>query len=121
MRTGSAGAGASTAAKSGASATVLSGWLSLEPSRYRALALSISCQLSRYARLISSTVALCGRLMVLEMLPDTNGWAAAIMRMWASGARKRWPVLPHLLAQSKTGRCSGLRWGAPSTVMVPQT
>ena len=32
-----------------------------------------------------------------------NGWAAAIMRMCDSADRKRWPVLPHLLAQSKTG------------------
>ncbi len=36
-----------SASGSRASATLLSGWLSLEPSRYRALALSISCQLSR--------------------------------------------------------------------------
>ncbi len=36
-----------SASRSGASATVLSGWLSFEPSRYRALALSISCQLEQ--------------------------------------------------------------------------
>ncbi len=33
---------------------------------------------------------------------------------------KRVPFLPHLLAVSKTGRCSGFRSGAPSTVIVPQ-
>ena len=82
---------------------MLSGWLSLEPSRYRALALSISCQLSRYAFFTSSTVASCGMLIVFEIAPETNGWAAAIMRMCDSAARKRWPILPHLLAQSKTG------------------
>ena len=59
-------------------------------------------------------------LMVLEMAPEMNGWAAAIMRMCASAAMKRLPFLPQRLAQSKTGRCSGLRCGAPSMVMVPQ-
>ena len=49
-----------------------------------------------------------------------NGWAAAIMRMWPRWWMKRVPILPHLLAQSKTGRCSSLRCGAPSTVIVPQ-
>ncbi len=82
---------------------VLSGWLSLEPSRYKALALIISCQLSRYACLTSSTEASCGILIVFEIAPLMNGWAAAIMRMWDSADRKRLPVLPHLLAQSKMG------------------
>ena len=59
-------------------------------------------------------------LMVLLIAPDRKGWAAAIMRMWAAIAMKRWPLRPHRLAQSKTDRCSGLRKGAPSTVMVPQ-
>ena len=34
-------------AGSALSATEFNGWLSLEPSRYKALALSMSCQLSR--------------------------------------------------------------------------
>ena len=42
-------------------------------------------------------------LIVLEIAPEMNGWAAAIMRMCDSADRKRWPSLPHLLAQSKTG------------------
>ena len=65
-------------------------------------------------------VASCGMLIVLEIAPEMNGWAAAIMRMCASVERKRLPFLPQWLAQSKTGRCSGFRCGAPSTVMVPQ-
>ena len=35
-----------------------------------------------------------------------NGCAAAIMRMWLSTDRKRLPLRPQGLAQSKTGRCS---------------
>ncbi len=31
------------------------------------------------------------------------------------------PILPQGVAQSNTGRCSGLRCGAPSRVMAPQT
>ena len=65
---------------------------------------------------MSSIVASLGRLIVLEIAPEMNGWAAAIMRMWPSTWMKRLPVLPHLLAQSKTGRCSSLRCGAPSMV-----
>ena len=109
------------ASRSGASAMVLSGWLSFEPSRYSALALSISCQLSWYALLTSSMVASWGILIVLEMAPETNGWAAAIIRMWRFRRQERCPILPHLLAQSKIGKCSGRRCGAPSTVIVPQT
>ena len=60
-------------------------------------------------------------LIVLEIAPDTNGWAAAIIRICDSAERNRWPSFPQRLAQSKTGRCSGLRCGAPSTVIVPQT
>ena len=59
-------------------------------------------------------------LMVLEMAPETNGWAAAIMWIWAATDRKRFPSLPHGLAQSKTGRCSSFNPGAPSSVMAPQ-
>src|SRR5690606_24747994 len=52
-------------------------------------------------------------LMVLEMAPEMNGCAAAIMRMWLSTDRNRLPRRPHGLAQSKTGRCSGLRCANP--------
>ncbi len=69
---------------------------------------------------MSSTLASLGRLMVLLMAPEMNGWAAAIMRMCPWGAMNRLPYFPHLLAQSNTGRCSVLRCGAPSTVCLPQ-
>ena len=69
---------------------------------------------------MSSTVASLGRLIVLVIAPEMNGWAAAIIADVASAEMNRLPVLPHLLAQSKTGRCSGFRCGAPSTVMLPQ-
>ena len=65
-------------------------------------------------------VASFGMLMVLLMAPEMNGWAAAIITMCASVEMKRLPFLPQRLAQSKTGRCSGFRCGAPSTVIVPQ-
>ncbi|MNC96717.1 hypothetical protein D3C83_141670 [compost metagenome] len=60
-------------------------------------------------------------LMVLEIAPEMNGCAAAIMRMWLSTERKRLPVRPVGEAQSKTGKCSSLSPGAPSTVIAPQT
>jgi hypothetical protein len=50
----------------------------------------------------SSTVASFGKLTVFEMAPDKKGCAAAIIRMWDIGARKRLPVLPQRLAQSNT-------------------
>ena len=59
-------------------------------------------------------------LIVLEIAPEMKGWAAAIMRMWLSTDKERLPILPHGLAQSKTGRCSSFRCGAPSSVMAPQ-
>ena len=90
-------------AASGESATEFSGWLSFDPSRYRAFALVISCQLSQYAFFTSSTVASFGMLIVLEIAPLMNGWAAAIIRMCDSHGRNRWPRLPHLFAQSNTG------------------
>ena len=65
----------------------------------------------------SSTVASLGMLIVLLIAPEMNGCAAAIMRMWRLGAMKRLPIWPQRLAQSKTGRCSSRRCGAPSTVM----
>ncbi len=54
-----------------------------------------------------------------EELARTD-FGAAIIRMWPFEAMNRVPVVPQRLAQSKTGRCSGSRWGAPSTVWVPQ-
>ncbi len=68
----------------------------------------------------SSTVAAFGMLMVFEIAPEMKGWAAAIIRMWLSTDNERRPVRPHGLAQSKTGRCSGFRCGAPSKVIAPQ-
>ena len=41
---------------------------------------------------ISSTVAVSGRFTVLEIAPDRNGWAAAIIRTWPIGARARAPI-----------------------------
>ena len=41
---------------------------------------------------ISSTVAVSGRLTVLEMAPERNGWAAAIIRTCAIGLRARAPM-----------------------------
>ena len=46
---------------------------------------------------MSSMVADSGRLTVLEMAPDRNGWAAAIIRTWPIGAIARSPM-----AQSNT-------------------
>ena len=39
---------------------------------------------------------------LLDIDPEINGWATAIIFMCASGAMKRLPFLPHLFAQSKT-------------------
>ncbi len=46
---------------------------------------------------MSSIVADSGRLTVLEIAPDRNGWVAAIMRTWPIGAIARSPI-----AQSNT-------------------
>ena len=43
-------------------------------------------------------------LMVLLMAPLMKGWAAAIIRMWEDALRKRLPIRPQGLAQSKTGQ-----------------
>jgi hypothetical protein len=48
-------------------------------------------------------------LMVLEMAPEMKGWAAAIMRIWLSTERKRLPMRPQGLAQSKMEICFSLR------------
>ena len=44
-----------------------------------------------------------GMLIVFEIAPLMNGWAAAIMRMCASTAMYRCPIRPHRFAQSKIG------------------
>ena len=44
-----------------------------------------------------------------------NGWAAAIIWMWPMWWMERVPFIGRN-AQSKTGRCSGFRSGAPSMV-----
>ena len=50
-------------------------------------------------------------LTVFEMAPEMNGWAAAIMRMWAFQGIEPRAVGAAWKAQSKTGRCSGFRSG----------
>ena len=42
-------------------------------------------------------------LIVFEIAPETNGCAAAIMRMWLSTESERLPMRPQALAQSNTG------------------
>src|SRR4030067_641519 len=64
-------------------------------------------------RSTSSTVASCGRLTVLLIAPERNGCTAAIMRTWPMGSMKRVPWGPQRLAQSNTGRGSGLTPRAP--------
>src|SRR5271166_2925873 len=59
-------------------------------------------------------------LIVFEIAPEMKGCTAAIMRMWLSTDKARLPVRPHGLAQSNTERCSGFRYGAPSSVIAPQ-
>ena len=46
---------------------------------------------------MSSTVAVSGRFTVLEIAPDRNGWAAAIIRTCPIGLIDRSPI-----AQSNT-------------------
>ena len=64
---------------------------------------------------MSSTVDCSGMLTVLEIAPLKNGWAAAIMRMWAFQGIDRVPFRG-VKAQSNTGRCSSFKPGAPSMV-----
>ncbi len=64
---------------------------------------------------MSAGVVSRGMLTVLEIAPDRNGWAAAIIRTWARQAIERVP-LRGWNAQSKTGRCSVFRSAAPSIV-----
>ncbi len=61
---------------------------------------------------MSSGVLSLGMLTVLEIAPERNGWAAAIIRTWARQGMNRVP-LAGWNAQSKTGRCSGLQVGRP--------
>ncbi len=67
--------------------------------------------------MMSSTVDSSGMLMVFEIAPEMNGCTAAIMRTWPMWWMKRLPFCGRKL-QSKTGRCSGFRAGAPSMVPV---
>ena len=60
---------------------------------------------------MSSTVAVCGRLTVLEIAPERNGWTAPIILMWPMCEIARSPT-----ATSNTGRCSAARPGAPTIV-----
>ena len=60
-------------------------------------------------------------LIVLEIAPEIKGCAAAIILIWLSTDKNLLPILPHTFAQSKTLRCSSFRWGAPSSVIDPQT
>ena len=64
---------------------------------------------------MSAGVVSRGMLTVLEIAPERNGWAAAIILTCACQAMLRSPSRG-LKAQSKTGRCSLLRPGAPSIV-----
>ena len=58
--------------------------------------------------------------MVLEIAPEMNGWAAAIILTCASHAIDLFPYFPHGVAQSNTERCSSFRPGAPSMVLYPK-
>ena len=69
---------------------------------------------------MSSTVASGGRLTVLEIAPERNGWTAAIIRTWPMAPMERVPPTA-LNAQSKTGRCLGSSPGAPSIVPFSST
>ena len=75
---------------------------------------------SRQQQKVNRRVESAAQACASEMAPEMNGWAAAIILMCPAGAMNRLPVGPHVLAQSKTGRCSSFRHGAPSMVCVPQ-
>ena len=60
---------------------------------------------------MSSTVAVAGMFTVLLIAPLTNGWIAAIIRMWP-----RWLMARSPTAVSNTGRCSAESPGAPRIV-----
>src|ERR1700676_3979528 len=70
---------------------------------------------SRYACEISSIVDSSGILIVLEMAPERNGCAAAII-FTCPVQLIDLPPPAGASEQSNTGRCSAFRYGAPSTV-----
>ena len=45
-----------------------------------------------------------GMLIVFEIAPEMNGWAAAIIRMWPVWWMNRSPCFPLRFAVSNTGR-----------------
>src|SRR5215510_4960833 len=102
---------ASSASRSGPSAMVLSGWLSFEPSRYSALAFSISCHDSRYACLTSSTLASCGILIVFDRAPQKKGGAGATRGGWGPAEGEGVAVLPPFGGAGKGGWGPGLGGG----------
>ncbi len=65
---------------------------------------------------MSSTVAVCGMLTVLEIAPERNGWTAPIILMWPACEIARSPT-----ATSNTDRCSPFRPGAPTIVPCSAT
>ena len=65
---------------------------------------------------MSSTVAVCGMLTVLEIAPERNGWTAPIILMWPACEIARSPT-----ATSNTGRCSSASPGAPTIVPCSAT
>jgi len=60
---------------------------------------------------MSSTVAVLGRLTVLEIAPEMNGWTAPIILMWPM-----WLIAREPTATSNTSRCSSLTPGASTIV-----
>ena len=54
-------------------------------------------------------------LIVLEIAPEMNGWAAAIIRTWACQSMDLLPCLPHGVAQSNTAKCSSFSRGPLDT------
>src|SRR5260370_36858109 len=80
-----------------------------------ATAFSPTFQDSMYAFEMSSTVDSSGMLMVFEIAPERNGCAAAII-FTCPVQLIDLPPPAGASEQSNTGRCSGFRYGAPSTV-----
>ena len=60
-------------------------------------------------------------LMVLEMAPEMNGCAAAIIRMWLSTERCRVPVRPQTDGAVEHRQMLGLQAGRALQVIAPQT
>ncbi len=63
--------------------------------------------------MMSSTVDSSGMLIVLEIAPERNGCAAAIICTWPVHEIERPPPIG-ASEQSKIASCSGLMYGAPS-------